>query len=135
MQQFQAEIDLIKKILKLSSHGMSVTEIARTLNKNQHSVGRYLDILLVSGHVEMRMYGKAKVYSLSSRVPLNTLMGGLDDLILVIDNNNRIVRINDQFLQLIKKARKDLLGKDLAYILFSEPITELIFSNIRSSLE
>jgi PAS domain S-box-containing protein len=135
MKQFQAELDNIKKILKSSPHGMSVTEIARTLNKNQHSVGRYLDILLVSGHVEMRMYGKAKVYSLSSRVPLNTLMGGLHDLILVLDNDNRIVRINDQFLQLLKKARNDLQGKDIAYILPSEPITEIIFSNIHSSLE
>jgi PAS domain S-box-containing protein len=135
MKQFQAELDHIKKILKSSPHGMSVTEIARTLNKNQHSVGRYLDILLVSGHVEMRMYGKAKVYSLSSRIPLNTLMGGLHDLILVLDNDNRIVQINDQFLQLLKKARKDLLGKDISFILFSEPITEIFFSNIRSSLE
>ena len=61
MEQFQEELDQIKKILKSSHHGMSVTEIARTLKKNQHSVGRYLDILLVSGHVERRMYGKAKV--------------------------------------------------------------------------
>ena len=135
MEQFQEELDHIKKILKSSPHGMSVTEIARTLKKNQHSVGRYLDILLVSGHVELRMYGKAKVYSLSSRVPLNNLMGGLHDLILILDNENRIVRVNDQFLQLLNKARKDLLGKNIAYILFSEPITEIIFSSIRSSLE
>lgn len=135
MKQFQAELDHIKEILKSSSHGMSVTEIARTLNRNQHSVGRYLDILLVSGHVEMRMYGKAKVYSLSSRVPLNTLMGGLHDLILVLDNENRIVRINDQFLHLIKKARKDIVGKNISYIPLSEPTTEIIFTEIRSSLE
>jgi PAS domain S-box-containing protein len=135
MVQFQAELDQIKRILKSSSYGMSVTEIARTLNKNQHSVGRYLDILLVSGHVEMRMYGKAKVYSLSSRVPLNTMMGGLHDLILVLDKDNRIVRINDQFLQLLKKARKDLQGKDIAFIPFSETVTEIIFSSILSSLE
>jgi len=135
MKQFQAELDHIKNILKLSTHGMSITEIAHALNKNQHSVGRYMDILHVSGHVEMRMYGKAKVYSLSSRVPLNTLMGGLHDLILVLDNDKRIVQINDQFLRLVKKARKDLLGTDIAYILFSEPLTEIIFSSIRSSLE
>jgi PAS domain S-box-containing protein len=135
MKQFQTELADIKKILKSSSHGMCVTEIARTLNKNQHSVGRYLDILLVSGHVEMRTYGKAKVYTLSSRVPLNTLMGGLQDLILVLDEDNRIVRINDQFLQLVKKARKDLLGTDITNILSSDPITMKIFSSICSTLE
>jgi len=135
MQQFQKELDRIKKILRSSTHGMSVTEIARMLNKNKHSVGRYLDILLMSGHVEMRMYGKAKVFSLSSRVPLDNLMGGLHDLLLIVDNDNRIVRVNDQFLQLIQKTRKDLLGRDIAYILFSEPVADTILSSIRSSLE
>jgi PAS domain S-box-containing protein len=135
MKQFQAELDHIKEILRSSSHGMSITEIARRLNKNQHSVGRYLDILLVSGYVEMRMYGKAKVYSLSSRIPLNTLMGGLHDLILVLDRDNRIVRINDQFLQLLKKARKDIEGKNITFIPLREPIIEIIFTCIRSSLE
>jgi PAS domain S-box-containing protein len=135
MQQFRTEMDQIKTILKSSSHGMSVTEIARTLNKNQHSVGRYLDILLVSGHVEMRMYGKAKVFSLTSRVPLNTLMGGLDDLILVLDNESRIVRVNDQFLMLVNKTRKDLLGKNIGFILFPDQVAEIVFSTLRSSLE
>jgi len=135
MKQFETELDQIKEILRSSTHGMSITEIARTLRKNQHSVGRYLDILLVSGYVEMRMYGKAKVYSLSSRIPLNTLMGGLHDLILVLDRDNRIVRINDQFLQLVKKARKDIEGKNISFIPLHEPITEILFTGIRSSLE
>ena len=135
IMQFQSALDQIKNILKTSPHGMSITEIARTLNKNQHSVGRYLDILLVSGQVEMRTYGKAKVYSLSSRVPLNTLMGGLNDLILDLDADNRIVQVNDHFLTLLKKTRKDLEGKNLSYIPLTEQITETIFASIRSALE
>lgn len=135
MSQFQAELDATKKILKHSAHGMSVTEIARALHKNQHSVGRYLDILLVSGYVEMRMYGKAKVYSLTSRVPLNTLMGGQLDHILVLDADNRVVRINDQFLQLVKKTRTDMLGKDITFIPSSEPVADQILTGIRTALE
>src|SRR5512138_1246636 len=110
MSQFKAELDAVKKILKNSSHGMSVTEIARMLNKNQHSVGRYLDILLVSGQVEMRSYGKAKVYSLSSRVPLTMVMGRMGDLILILDADNRVVQVNDQFLRLLGRSRNDLVG-------------------------
>ena len=99
MKQFQDELARIRDILKQAPHGMSVTEIARALNKNNHSVGRYMDNLLVSGQVEMRLYGKAKVFTLSSRVPMDSLMGGTEDLILVLDRDNRIVRINDQFLR------------------------------------
>ena len=66
---------------------MSVTEIARTIGKNKHSAGRYLDILHASGHVEMRTYGKAKVFSLSSRIPLDTLLGFANDLIIVLDRD------------------------------------------------
>jgi PAS domain S-box-containing protein len=114
---------------------MSVTEIARALDKNNHSVGRYMDNLLVSGQVEMRLYGKAKVFTLSSRVPMDSLMGGIQDLILVLDSDNRIVRINDQFLSVIKKTRQEIIGKNISFIPLSDSTTETIFSGIRTSLE
>jgi PAS domain S-box-containing protein len=135
MKQFQAEFTHIREILKNAPHGMSVTEIARALKKNNHSVGRYMDNLLVSGQVEMRLYGKAKVFTLSSRVPMDSLMGGTQDLILVLDSDNRIVRINDQFLQLIKKTRQEIVGKNISFIPLPDSTTETIFSGIRTSLE
>jgi len=61
VDQYSTELLQIRELLRQAPHGMSVTEIARTLKKNMHSVGRYLDILHVSGQVEMRTYGKAKV--------------------------------------------------------------------------
>lgn len=135
MKQFQAELSRIREILKNAPHGMSVTEIARTLKKNNHSVGRYMDNLLVSGQVEMRLYGKAKVFTLSSRVPMDFLMGGIQDLILILDNENRIVRINDQFLSVIKKTRQEIVGKNISFLPSSDNASEAIFSSIRTSLE
>lgn len=103
---------------------MNVTEIAHTHSIKTGIWLGYLNILLCQG-IEMRMYGKAKVCSLSSRVLFHNLMGGLLYLILILIlilvYNNRIVRVNDQLLHLIIKARKNLSGKDIAYILFSEP--------------
>jgi PAS domain S-box-containing protein len=135
MQPSRDHLTRIREILKDAPHGMSVTEIARALDRNNHSVGRYMDILLVSGQVEMRSYGKAKVFTLSSRVPMDSLMGGTQDLLLVLDGDNRIVRINDQFLHLLKKTRHEILGKNISYIPPSDSTGELIFSTIRSSLE
>lgn len=134
MDQFQDEIQQIKNILKESGRGMSITEIARALNKNNHSVGRYLDNLLVSGQVEMRTYGKAKVFSLSRRVPFDTMMGFAEDLIFVLDYDNRIVRINNQVLTFFGKKRSEFIGKNIEYLSFSESWTNAFFTSIRSSL-
>ncbi|MDO9035737.1 MAG: PAS domain S-box protein [Methanoregula sp.] len=114
---------------------MSITEIACALNKNKHSVGHYLNNLLISGHVEMRTYGKAKVFSLSSRIPLNSLMGYAHDLILVLDRDQRIVRINDQFLSLVKKTQSEVLNKNPATLSVTDQPAQTIFSSILSCLE
>jgi len=135
MEPIKEEFIQIKEILKNSSQGMSVTEIARALNKNKHSVGHYLDRLLISGHVEMRTYGKAKVFSLSSRIPLNSFMGYAQDLILVLDRDQRIVRINDQFLDLVKKSRNEIINKNPATLSFFDLPAQTIFSSICTCLK
>ena len=71
MQNYPQELALIKNVLRQNPEGMSVTDIAKALNKNKNTTGRYLDILLISGHVDMRTYGMAKVFTLSQRVPLS----------------------------------------------------------------
>lgn len=133
MDQFSNELQSIKELLKRSNHGMSITEIALALKKNNHSVGRYLDNLLVSGQVEMRTYGKAKVFSLSTRVPLDTMLGFADDLIIVLDQDNRIVRINNQFLDFFNKSRHDLIGKSIQYVTFPESWANMFFERIQIS--
>jgi len=129
-----SEMARIKELLKESPHGLSITEIAAALHKNKHSIGRYLDILHVSGHVEMRSYGKAKVFSLASRVPLSTVLGFSHDLVLVLDQDLRIIRANDPFLQMINKSRQEIVGKNISYIPFAGSRAETILEGIRESL-
>ena len=110
------EFLLIKKILKQNPEGMSVSEIARALGKNKNTTGRYLDILLISGQVDMRTYGMAKVYTLSQRVPLSAMLSYSKDMILVLDRDSRIVQINDTFLAFLHRARDEIAGRNLASI-------------------
>lgn len=135
VDQYSTELLQIRELLRQAPHGMSVTEIARTLKKNMHSVGRYLDILHVSGQVEMRTYGKAKVYSLSSRIPIDSILGFSGDLVIVLDTELRVVRINDQLLELIGQKREEVIGKNLSYLPFSGQWTEEIIENIKTSLK
>ena len=114
---------------------MSVTEIARALDKNSHTVGRYLDILHVSGHLEMRSYGKAKVFSLASRVPLDTVLGFSHDLVIVLDKDLRVVRINDEFLRTIQAKRGDVVGRNISFLPFADHCAESLLEKITDSLK
>ena len=116
MQDYEQELRLIKDLLKRNPEGMSVTDIAKALKKNKNTTGRYLDILLISGQVDMRTYGMAKVFTLSQRVPLSAMLSYSKELIMVLDKESRIVDINDHFLRLLDLTRRDIIGKNLRYL-------------------
>jgi len=116
MQDYQHELSLIKELLKKRPEGMSVTDLSKALGKNKNTVGRYLDILLISGQVDMRTYGMAKVFSLSQRVPLSALISYSNELIMVLDAESRIIQINDHFLRLLHLSRDVTVGQNLAYL-------------------
>jgi PAS domain S-box-containing protein len=116
MQDYQHELSLIKDLLKKNPEGMSVTDISKALNKNKNTIGRYLDILLISGHVDMRTYGKAKVFTLSWRLPLSAMLSYSKELIMVLDNESRIIDVNDNFLYILNLSREDTLGKNITYL-------------------
>jgi len=116
MHDYQQELAQIKDLLKENPEGMSVTDIAKALKKNKNTTGRYLDILLISGQVDMRTYGMAKVFTLSQRVPLSAMLSCSKDMIMVLDSDSRIIEINDMFLELLHIGRKEATGKNIAYL-------------------
>ncbi len=116
MLDYEHELSLIKDLLKKNPEGMSVTDISKALNKNKNTIGRYLDILLISGQVDMRTYGMAKVFTLSQRVPLSAMLSYSNELIMVLDNESRIVDVNDNLLQLLNLSRRETIGKNVAYL-------------------
>jgi PAS domain S-box-containing protein len=116
MQDYQNELALIREALRRNPRGMSVTGIAKDLGKNKNTIGRYLDILLITGQVEMRAYGMAKVFTLSQRIPLSAMLSYANELIMVFDEELRIVDINGNFLSLLNLSREETVGKNLASI-------------------
>ncbi|MDD4136647.1 MAG: PAS domain-containing protein [Methanoregula sp.] len=116
MQDYQQELIIIRDLLKKNPNGMSVTDISKALKKNKNTIGRYLDILLISGQVDMRTYGMAKVYTLSQRVPLSAMLSYSKELIMVLDNESRIIDINENFLRLLQLSREDTVGKNISFL-------------------
>jgi len=111
----QEIISQIKDLLKKNPQGMSITEIVRAIGINRNTAGRYLENLLVSGQVEMRRFGMAKIYKPSQRVPLSAILSISSELVLQLDNTLRIVFVNESFLDLIGTNEKEILGKNIEY--------------------
>lgn len=111
MEKYDQELDQIKKLLRGSAKGLTVTEIARHIHMNRNSAAKYLDILLTSGLVEMKTAGSAKIYSLSKRVPVSAILSLSSDYIFVIDNDSIITYVNDNVLNFEKKTAEEIIGK------------------------
>ena len=127
MRNYQHELGQIRDLLRKNPDGMSVTDLANALGKNNHTVGRHLDILHISGQVDMRPYGMTKVYTLSRRVPLSAMLNYSRELIMVLDSDSRIVDINDHFLLVLHLSRQQVVGKNLSFINPPDPgVCELI---------
>lgn len=107
------EIARIKEILKREPRGLSIRQITDQLDINRNLVAKYLDMLLVSGQAEMRTIGVAKMYYLSQRVPISALMDFSSDFIVVLDEDFKVIQINDNFLRFSKKSREKILGKTI----------------------
>ena len=64
----------IKDLLKENSQGLCITNIVKVIDTNRKTARRYLENLLVSGQVNMRRLGMAKIYMLSRIVPLSAVL-------------------------------------------------------------
>jgi PAS domain S-box-containing protein len=116
MQNYQHELGQIRDLLRKNPEGMSVTDLAKALEKNKNTMGRYLDILHISGQVDMRPYGMTKVYTLSRRVPLSAMINYSCELIMVLDSDSRIVDINDIFLRVLHLSRQQVIGMKPSFL-------------------
>lgn len=119
MDPYQQEINLIQKILKENPKGMTVTDISRKIKINRNSVAKYLDIMRISGMVEMITFGPAKVYFPSRRIPVADMINYTSDFILVFDSDMKITMINDSFLRFLDVNRENVIGQSAQDTIFN----------------
>ncbi len=100
----------IIEVLKNNPNGMSVRDIAKAVNMNRVTAARYLDVLRISGRIEMVPFGQAKVFYPSRKVPFFSLIDYLSDIVLIIDGKGKIRQFNVAFLQLFGGRNEDYYG-------------------------
>ena len=105
----------ITDLLRLHPQGLSITDIVKKIGLNRNTAGRYLENLLVSGQVEMRHFGMAKIYAISNRIPQLSMLSISSDLVMQLDSGLRIVFVNEPFLNILRATATDLLGKNIEY--------------------
>jgi len=113
VESYQEELAQIKTILKNNPKGMTVSDIAREININRNSVAKYLDILLISGHVEMLTFGPAKVFFPSSRIPLNALLNFTHDYIVLLNRELKFLQVSENLLKFIEIQRSEIIGRPI----------------------
>lgn len=105
----------IKGTLKANPQGLNITDIVALVDINRNTAGRYLENLLVSGQVEMRQFGMAKIYTLTQRMPISAVLSISSELIMQLDRSLRIIFANDPFITFLSATSKDLFGKNIEY--------------------
>ncbi len=111
MKTHNAELLRIKDLLRNNPKGMKITRIARELAMNRNAAAKYLEILLMTGQVEVFEHGMSKIFILSRRTGIPTMLDGSSDLILVLDSDRKIARVNDNYLRFAERKQEELLGK------------------------
>jgi PAS domain S-box-containing protein len=105
------KVGRIKMILKWNQRGTTISDLAVRMKMNRNLVAKYLDMLLISGQVEMQVIGAAKVYFLSRRVPVSALLELSSDLVIVLDHDRKIIQMNEPALSLLENRNESPVGK------------------------
>jgi len=134
MQDQEDEITRIRAILTENPKGITIEEIARKLPLNRTSTAKYLNTLQISGQAEMRTFGRAKVYTLSQRVPFSQMLNLSSDLLLVLDQNLVIKQVNEPFTRVFGHSADDLIGTSIGQSGLLLPLSEKYLSRMRDSI-
>ncbi|MDD1682256.1 MAG: PAS domain S-box protein [Methanoregula sp.] len=119
----------IREVLEKHPEGLSITDLVRSVDINRNTAARYLENLLLSGQVEMRRFGMAKIYSLAKRLPVSSVLSLSSELVLQLDFGQRVIYANEPLLTFLCAQAKDLSGKNIEFTPFS-----IVFEDVYSGL-
>jgi PAS domain S-box-containing protein len=107
---YDNNLEKIKQVLKEKREGLTLTEVAEAVGVHRNSVAKYLDVLLTSGQVELRNIGRAKLFTLSNKIPLRELLNVTNTYNIIVNSENKILQHSSNATQL---AKEEIVGKTL----------------------
>ena len=76
-------------------------------------MAKYLDVLCISGAVELKVIGSAKIYTLTKRIPISSILSLSSDYLFVLDDEFVVTYVNEHVLNFEKKTSEDVVGKSV----------------------
>ena len=134
MAELTGDFSEILALLRDNPRGMSVTELAEGMHLNRNTLARYMDSLLVSGQVEMRTFGKAKVFFVSKRVPVSAMLNLSSEMVLLIDADLKVIQANETLLSFILAETDDIVGKYVYDCACKTFCNDILTDQIRAAL-
>ncbi len=110
--EYHSEIAQIRELIGKNPRGLTIKEISELIQVNRNSVAKYLDVMVISGDLDQRVMGRAKIYYPSNRIPISNILDFSSDLICVIDNNNLITQLNENFSSFFNLNPFEIVGKE-----------------------
>ena len=132
---FPEELTRICDVLKENPKGMAVRDIADAIGMNRNTASRYLDMLRVAGQVEMKTYGKAKVFYISQRMPISSMMNCAMDMVFVVDSSLTVVEVNDTVCTFLGGDRDEIMGSPMRESPLGAFDHPLIVGRIKDAME
>ena len=133
LKEKRIEPDQFIELLKKHPRGLTIEEISQTLPLNRNAASKYLNRMLVTGQVEMKTFGPAKVFFISRRLPIRDLFNLTSDMILVFDEDFKVRHVNNRFLEMVRITRDDLETQPIDRIRLSLPFSAGLRKNIREN--
>lgn len=117
MSERDSAISDILALLKQHPDGLTVKKVSEGIGMNRMTVARYLDIMRISGYVDLVVFGQSKIYSVSERIPINDILDHFSDCIVTLDEDYNIIFGNRSFLELAGKTLDEISGRHIFDIL------------------
>jgi len=133
LTEYNTELARIRELLENNPRGLTITEISNHFKTNRNSIAKYLDIMMISGEIDLRHIGRAKVYYPSHRIPIANLLDYSSDYILVVSEDDVITQANLNFCHFFNGKQEEIIGKNLSEV-FSQEIKNLLDALIRNGL-
>ena len=112
----QERVEKLKQILKWHPRGITISDLSAKLEMNRNLAAKYLDILLISGQVEMQVIGASKVYFLSRRVPVTSMLEFSSDMLIILDGSQKIIQVNEPLLAKVHETKERVTGRKIREI-------------------
>jgi PAS domain S-box-containing protein len=139
MQTTYENLSSIVRILSEHPEGRMMKDLTAALCLNRNAVAKYVEILFQQGKIDIRQIGRAKIITLSKRIPFSILSEISPDYIIGTDRNLICADANARFYAWTGCTPIEILGKPIQNLpvpLFQRsPVADLARTGISSPCE